>query len=542
MKNFKITSDYYFFGIVILLFFVFAYQKILFFPAHSIHSWRQADCLSLSANFMGNNNPFKPEIHNYISDDRTSGKSAGEFTGMYYIIGKIWGVFGIQIWIFRLVNYLLLIMASFSLYKVLLRYLKSIFWSLLISCFVITSPLIVYYGPNFLTDITALSFTIFGWSFFLQYLENKDNKKFYMMLFLFAIAALFKITAGVSLLSIGGILFLELIGLFDSEKAYFKKDKKFFMYFLLTLSIITSWYLYAEYYNRIHGGKYTFNSLWPIWSLDDVHFKNAIKFFTEITVYQFYHKIVLVALILLSISAFYISFIRDKRIFILLLLNFLGYTCYILFWFGALENHDYYFINLFTLPLIVLAINIYYFLLKNRDSRVKIVTQLIATFLFVLSIFYSASNIRLRYAEKLSVGAFLSESFFDENQILFWKWVSSTERDNGLFTMEKYNRKLGIKKSDLVICYPDFTFNYSLFYLNQKGWTTFNNQLYQAQPIYEMIQRGAKYLIINKKEVTNTTQDGLTEIQSFMNDSIGYYKGYTIYKLQKDFTYKTRNS
>ena len=531
MKNIKIDARLYFFGIVSLIFFVFAYQKIMFFPAHSIHSWRQADCLSLSANFIDNHNPFKPEIHNYISDDKTSGKSAGEFTGMYYLIGKIWSIFGIKIWIFRFVNYILLISACYSLFKVLQRYLNSIFWSLIVSLFVLISPLIVYYAPNFLTDITALSFTIFGWSFFLQYLEKKDNKKFYSMLILFALAALFKITSAVSLLSIGGVLFLEFVGFFKTEKSYFNKNKKLLIYFLLSLFAICIWYIYAEYYNKIHGGKYTFNSLWPLWSLDKLHYNNAIKFFTEITVYQLYNKIVLFVLIVLTFSAFYISFTKDKRVFTLLLLTILGYTCYIVFWFGALENHDYYFINLFTLPIIILGINIYYLLLIKRNSGLEKIIKCIAICLFILSVFYSASNIRLRYAEKLSVGKVLSERFFDKNQILFWKWISSTQRDRGLFSMEKYNRKLGIKKTDLIICYPDFTFNYSLFYLNQKGWTTFNNPSYQSKPINEMIQRGAKFLIINKKEVTNSYQNGLKELQPFMNDSIGYHKGYTIYKL-----------
>jgi hypothetical protein len=533
MKNLKINGSFYFFGIVVILFFVFAYQKIIFFPAHSIHSWRQADCLSLSANFMEQNNPFIPEIHNYISDYKTTGKSAGEFTGMYYIIGKIWSLFGINTWIYRFINYSLLILACYSLFKVLQRYLDSIFWSLIVSSFVLISPLIVYYTPNFLTDITALSFTIFGWAYFLKYLEKKDNQIFYRMLILFTIAALFKITSGVSLLSIGGLFFLEYIGFFKSGSSYFNKNKKFFIIYILSLIVICVWYIYAEYYNKIHGGKYTFNSLWPLWSLDDYHYKNAIKFFTEITVYQFYNKIVLSVLVLLTFSSFIISFVKNKRIFILLLLIFLGYTCYIIFWFGALENHDYYFINLFTLPLIILGINIYYLLLRKRDTRFEKFSRYIMVSLFVLSIFYSASNIRLRYAEKLSVGKFLSECFFDQNQILFWKWTSSTQRDKGLFTMENYNRKLGIKKTDLVICYPDFTFNYSLFYLNQKGWTTFNNPSYQSQKVNEMIQRGAKYLIINKKEVTNSSQNGLKDLGPFMKDSLGYHLGYTIYKLSR---------
>ncbi len=532
MKNIKIDSRIYFWGLVVILFLVYAYQKILLFPAHSIHSWRQGDCLSLAANFMDNNNPFAPSIHNYISDGNTSGKSAGEFTGMYYLMGKLWNVFGIQIWMYRLANYGLLVFACFSLFKVLNRYWNSVYWSLTVSLFVLTSPLIVFYTPNFLTDITALSFSIYGWAFFLQYLENKENKKFYWALFLFLLAALFKITAAVSLLSIGGIYLLELIGFFKSEKSFFDRKWKFFCCFLVSLLAIASWYIYAEYYNKIHGGKYTFNSLWPLWGLDDTQYHNAIKFFLDITIHQFFHKLILVVLVVLSLTAFIITFTKSKRIFTLLFLIFLGYTLYIIFWFGALENHDYYFINLFTLPLIILAINIHYLLKFLQNKKLILVSAGVSFFLFVLGTVYTASSIRLRYAEKLTVGKSLSTFFFDRNQLLFWNWTASTQRNKGIFTIEKYNRKIGIKKSDLVICYPDNSFNYSLFYINQKGWTTYKNNNYLKEPIDVMIKDGAKYLIINKQEVINSSTNGLKELTSFFTDSIGYHEGYTIYKLR----------
>ena len=503
------------------------------FPAHSIHSWRQADCLSLSKNFTDNNNPFTPSIHNYISDDQTSGKSAGEFTGMYFIIGKIWGITGVQLWIYRLVNLFLLGFACFSLFKTLQKTWDSTYWSLFVSLFVLTSPLIVFYTPNFLTDITALSFTIWGWSYFLQFSQIKTNRKLIISFGLFALAALFKISAAVSLLGIFGIFILEFIGAFKKQENLFTQKWKHLLYFFSTILVVISWYIYAEHYNSIHGGKYTFNSLWPLWELDELHYNNAIKFFKEITIFQLFNKIVLASLFLLTIIALIITFIKNRKVFFLLVFILFGYTCYIVFWFGALENHDYYFINLFTLPIIILAINIHYLITSVSNTFSLQIFKVIAFLLFSIGVFYSASNIRLRYSEKMHVGKFLSETFYDANQIIYWNWISSVKRNEGLFTIEKYNRSLGIKESDLVICYPDFTFNYSLFYLNQKGWTTFNNQNYEKEPIEFSIERGAAYLIINKWDLEYNMHADISKIQHFMTDSIGYHKGFTIYRLKK---------
>lgn len=517
-----------FWGVCILLFFVYAFQEILFFPAHSIHYWRQADCISLAMNFQETNNPFHPSIHNYISDSGTSGKSAGEFTGLYYLVGKLWSWFGVHLWMYRLINLSILFLACFSLYKVLLKQWKDVFWSLFVSLFIFTSPLIVFYAPNFLTDITALGFTIWGWAKFIQYQQDKRIKYLVFAFVFFTLAALFKVTAGISVLSLLGVFGLELLGVFKKEKTLFPEKVRTILIGFISFLFVFSWYYYASYYNEIHGGKYTFNNLWSYWSLSDESYRKALKFFYEITIWQFFHKSVLFMLSIFTIASLVLTFIHSKKAFVFLLINFFGSTLYILFWFGALENHDYYFINLFILPFFVLIPIISY-----RDKftiKVRYGLKIMALFMFVLGVFYSASNIRLRYSERLTVGEYLSKSFFPNDQIIYWNWISSTYVDGGLLTIEKYNRKIGIKPDDLVVCYPDPSFNISLTRLNQKGWTSFNNQEHDSIPLQSQIELGAKYLIINKYILTEHDK-----INSFMTDSIGFHKGYTIYKLENKY-------
>jgi hypothetical protein len=527
MKNKRLIGRLIFWALFALLFFVYAFQEILFFPSHSIHSWRQADCLSLAQNFMDTNSPFEPSIHNYISDNQTSGKSAGEFTGLYFLVGKIWNITGMNLAIYRGINLAIMIFSCFALYKALYDRWKDLFWSLFVSMLLFISPLCIFYTPNFLTDITALAFTIWGWAYFIRYLEDRRFKLLFWALGLIAVGALFKVTAGISFLALLGIFGFELIGLFKKENALFPKRLKTFLLFCGLILFIMSWYFYAEYFNSIHKGKYTFNDLWPLWELTPDHYKRALIFFHDVTIKQFFHPLIFWSLIPLTLSALVIAFKRNIRVFVFLMTVLFGTTLYIFFWFGALENHDYYFLNLMILPLMMIGLNVDQLIRSGISKKIELTIKIVSAAVFILGVFYSASNIRMRYCEKLTVGRPLARMFYDDDHLLFWTYTASMYLDRDLLTMEKYNRSIGMKKEDLVIVYPDFSFNIALFKLNQKGWSSFDNPEFKPEVVEAHIGHGAKYLIINRFELPD-----LPQLAPYMQDSIGTYNSYTVYKLR----------
>ena len=226
-----------FWGIVTILFFSYSYQEIIFYPIHSIHSWRQADCVSLAKNFINESNLLEPSIHNYISDGGKSGKTAGEFTLLYFIIGKIWNLTGVHLWIYRAVNLGLLLFSLFHLYKGLIHYWKSKFWSLFTSLIILTSPIIVYYGNSFLTNTTGIACAILGWSFFMRYKQLDKSKWLVGSLLLFTLAGLFKITAAVSIVALFGVFIFEI--LFQKKLSFKIFDKrKWLTFFLFVMSFL----------------------------------------------------------------------------------------------------------------------------------------------------------------------------------------------------------------------------------------------------------------------------------------------------------------
>src|SRR5690554_7009792 len=82
------------YGLLVLILFTmslgYQYHKVLFLKPQSIHQWRQADCLSITKNYEESLNFFQAEIHNFISDGESSGKTAGEFPALYYFMGVLW--------------------------------------------------------------------------------------------------------------------------------------------------------------------------------------------------------------------------------------------------------------------------------------------------------------------------------------------------------------------------------------------------------------------------------------------------------------------
>ena len=106
---------------------------------YSIHQWRQADCLSITMNYyMEGLNFFEPKIH-WLADGK-DGKTVSDFPIIYYIVAKLWKVFGYHEYIFRLINTLIVFTGLFCLFKFIGNLLSDKFWAYIITFLLFTSP------------------------------------------------------------------------------------------------------------------------------------------------------------------------------------------------------------------------------------------------------------------------------------------------------------------------------------------------------------------------------------------------------------------
>ena len=78
-----------------------------------------------------------------------------------------------------------------------------------------------------------------------------------------------------------------------------------------------------------------------------------------------------------------------------------------------------------------------------------------------------------------------------------------------------------------MISIPDGTNCYTLYLMNQKGYTENNGRDRDSLGIAESIRLGAKYLFINNDEYLKKDY-----VKPFLKNKIGQYGNVTIYKLK----------
>ena len=300
--------------LLLVVSFYYNYHEIVFKSPQSIHKWRQSDCASIALNYyQGGMNFFKPETHNLTSDAGTTGKCCtSEIPILYYSVASLYTVFGHHDYIYRIFNTLLFFLGLFFLFRLLHYILKDIFWAIALALLFFTSPVLIYYGNNFLSNSSSLAFSIIGWYYFMRFYFEHKPKWFYISMAVFFIAAAFKVTALFSLFAITGIYGLELLGLIK-----FKKSGKLFskpIWYLLSIIpifiIIGLWLVYAHNYNQKHDCSYFSTTIFPIWDLNRTEIFSVLDKIKRVWLEQYFHKSVI--LFLLICFLFIVSFFRKN--------------------------------------------------------------------------------------------------------------------------------------------------------------------------------------------------------------------------------------
>lgn len=200
---------------------------------------------------------------------------------------------------------------------------------------------------------------------------------------------------------------------------------------------------------------------------------------------------------------------------------------YMLLWYANLNVHDYYLIELlmFIPPLLIILTD---YSKKHLPQLYKSKEIKILVFaILIFSIGYSAVKTRLKYNSTENV---LTQLLLPEREIDLWDWYhwDYESKFRAYESITPYLRSLGIKRDDIVVSIPDPSPNISLYFMDQKGFTS----LYQdGKPVREQldyfIDREAKYLIIN-----DTTLYQKEEFKEYRQNKIGRYKNIEIFKLQ----------
>lgn len=471
----------------------------------SIHIWRQTDCLSITQNYYQRGSSFcEPEIYNQISDGGFSGKSAGEFPALYYVVAQLWKLFGKHEWIYRVFTLLILSFGCLALYTISYGMTKNYFFSVFLSFILFTSPTIAFYSISFLTNVPSLAFILIAWLFIYYFYSTKKNRFLWISMFFFSLAMLLKVTAGISFVALVGWWFIESFFSKNNNKL-FKDGLKQLVPFIAALIPVVIWYRYAENYNSMHGGKYTFNGIWPIWEMTRESLKHTYENVSKIWIKEYFNG----PFQLLTLIVWIFLLTRYKKIrpffYYLLWVLPIGSIIYLLLWFQALESHDYYLINLIFVVIVVWGTFIFTYY-KTKWLNNKIIPTLFIVYLLFLG-YYCRTRLENRF------GGWMNE------------WYETNLQAVG--ELEPILDSLNVRANDKVISIPDFSINATLYYMNRRGFTDFGSDFTKTETYYKRIEQGAKYLIINDSTILSNEY-----IKPFICNKIGEYKNVLIYNIE----------
>lgn len=289
--------------------------------------------------------------------------------------------------------------------------------------------------------MSGLSMAVIAFGFGYSFIQTQKTKHLLLSCIFFAIAGLLKVTA---LLGLAAFLLAFVFDSLLNKKSIFNK-KLFWM--LLAFIPTAAWIFYAKWYNQAHLCHYFSTQTFPIWELDLHGIQYHLELIAERWKGQFYPTASLLVMGV-SIVLMFFRIKRIKNLFLLwLLFTSLGTLAYLAMQFQVLFAHDYYFTNLFILPLMLL-VEPFKVLSNIANKWLKLGVGLA---LFVCLGF--AINDAKSAAEKR-----------------FLKFEDITRER--LIKLEPWLTRVGVKPQDKVVFATDES-NVSLYYLKRKGWTQY---------------------------------------------------------------------
>lgn len=476
--------------------------RVLHLRPQPHHLWRQTDCIALAWNYYDTTtNLFEPAIHNQFADDFTNGKTAGEFPILYWLVGMLWRITGPSEFGYRLIELLLHFAGTLALFASLRRIVDDAFWAGCAALLFYASPVLVYFGISFLTDVPAFDLALIGWWHMTRYAQDRGLKWWIRAVFFFALGMSIKVTAGMSLVALTAVLaFSTLLRARPKGRwSPFEGNWKEWTILAVGYLLVYGWYAYAAAYNNKHGAKYTFNDLWPIWSLTAQEREWAWRTGCDIVVFQVFDTSVW---ILMGVA--FIALATNVRrlpwqVGLLVVTLLLGSVLYTLLWFAALNNHDYYFINPMITLVVLLAGFLWLLARHYPDLLLARWSRWAMLALLVFNVAYTAQNMAMRYDTSGQMSARKLWPLYHEQELSYWNSLGFWGMDD-LETIEPRLRAMGVRAEDKVIFLDDGAINSSLVLMGNRGWTSFGHDIMAPGRIDALIAKGARYLLFTRAE------------------------------------------
>jgi hypothetical protein len=431
------------------------------FPSHT-HSWAQSDRYAISKNFVNNGlNLFEPETYlmnpqfpHFWEVPNKESITSVDFPIHDYIPAVFMKVTGIDSpWVVRLYNLLYSFLGLFFLYKLALFYLNNEIKALFVLIFAATSPVFLFYQNSFIPTIPSLANAIISIYFYAKYSSDNRNKKFNLALLFGTIAGLSRTTFIIPLIAILFVEFLQII-----RKKSSLKPK--FIPLLISMSVFVGYYIYNKYLRSLYGSSF----LDTLMNADNFEaFSSKLKQSISNWGTQYFSSTHYYILITLIVSALIFYFFkRQKKSVELRQFNFyilvltLGNIFFLIAMIHQFILHDYYFLDSFYLPFVLLLIPLLSLVPNPNTKWPKISFALLIIGIGFVFAKNGVNSQKERYTYK----------FWEEGEFLIENYQMA----------EEALRSLGYDKDAKVLIFESFAPNLPLIAMNRKGFAIMANR------------------------------------------------------------------
>jgi hypothetical protein len=512
MKN--ILAKYYIIIVLILVALLFQWKYLNEFPSH-IHAWAQSDRYALALGFNRNAfDFFLPQTfvlnHQFPGGKEFANKStitAVDFPVHDYMAALLMNLFGTTApWVFRLYIMAYSLVGLFFLYMTSELLVKNKLLSALIVIFASTSRVFIYYQAGFLPSVPSVSNAFIALYFFVKYIQTQSSKSFYWSIFFLTLAALSRLPFAILL---AGIILFEAFSDIRNKKASVWNWIAIFFSVLIT----GLYFLYNHHLQNKYGSIFLNYALPP---RNFNEFTNLLLVVVKKWTYSYFTKVHYLVFVILIVSFLTVILLRKKtlqRIHKQLLLVFFlfiaGNVVYSILMIQQFPAHDYYFLDTFYLPSILLLL-IMISILSGTLKFIKyplIVIFLLADVLILPKVL-KTQNLR--------------------RQTGSWDHTQTTIRN---FTDSKaFLTSMNVPETAKILVIDAYAPNIPFIFMNRTGFSVLSTS---AKNIEEALKWEFDYIIIQNEFLLSEVLPNYPELKNRIERVSGNGK-ITLYKLSPE--------
>ena len=436
------------------------------FPSF-IHAWSQSDRYAIALGFVNNDlDLFHPETYiynkqfpdwwNYAYENTVT---SVDFPFLEYIVAIMMKITGITSpWIFRICTFAIALLGMFFLYKLTLLLTKDWIKSLLVTAFAMTSPVYAYYFNGFIPGIPALTFAIIALYFYFKYYEVNCSKSFILSMLFITLSVLIRSSFAVIYVA---LLCFEFLRFLRKESIF--RDK--IIPVVSSMILILAYYLWNKHLAAQNGTLFL-SDLMPANDWNDFWERMTITkdnwmfhYFGKIHYYSF-TAILLISLVYICVKKLKnnLNAEHEKSVspILLVIIMLFGYVLFTIAMARQFSNHDYYFIDTYFLPLLLLFMLILR-VFPMTDCNCKCLTSLIISTVLIVFMLKNVNEMQQKRRAKY--------------------WGIASERTIKNFQdSERFLDSMNVSKDAKILTLYAYPQNTPFILMNRKGYTLMNEK------------------------------------------------------------------